>query len=166
MSDATIQTPIFQSIHEIRKMSSDSSFAIEFQPEKEGQRRLLYVEPKQAKIIKKSVQAEVLPKETPDVSQLSQPSQPSQPSQQSKPKNTNTTTKLLQKVQIVKDTTSRLPDTYRILENGTDRGLLAIRSLDMSRKLRELFTRRESCMIDAEWYEPFQKYELKQLYFS
>jgi len=74
--------------------------------------------------------------------------------------------KKIQSARLVKDKTSKLPDTYRLLLKDDDMGLLTIRSLDMSKKLRELFQTRDFCVADVEWYEPFQKYELKQLYVS
>jgi hypothetical protein len=59
----------------------------------------------------------------------------------------------------------KLPDTYRVLsESGEDLGLAAIRSLGMSKELRELFKTNETISVTIMWYEPFQKYEVRQLH--
>lgn len=177
MSDAELRVPTFESLKQIRGQASiDSSFAIEFQPDKEGQRRLCFFEPR-AKPHQKPQPRPVLPeklKQTPSV-RVQIEDEPvkaphveipvEQPVAKSE-KKASEKEKRLQSVSIVKDATSRLPDTYRVLHSGTDMGLLAIRGIEMSRKLRDMFAKRESCTADVEWYEPFQKYELKQLYFS
>lgn len=192
MSDAELRVPTFESLREIRGQASiDSSFAIEFQPDKEGQRRLCFFEtrsrpqqrsqqglpqkPRQHPVVsEKRVQEPV--KQTPSVRVQIDDEPVKTPMEQPVETPVETTSvnekkqigkeKRLQSVSIVKDATSRLPDTYRVLHSGVDMGLLAIRGMEMSRKLRDMFAKRESCTADVEWYEPFQKYELKQLYFS
>jgi hypothetical protein len=65
-----------------------------------------------------------------------------------------------------RDTVSKLPDTYRltlILDN-TDAGLAAIRSLELSMKIRDLLKTRAEIKVDVQWYEPFHKYEVKKIH--
>jgi hypothetical protein len=64
-----------------------------------------------------------------------------------------------------KDKLSRVPDTYA-LESVIDNkslGLAAIRSLEMSKRLREALKNTDSILVEIQWYEPFQKYEIKQI---
>lgn len=68
-------------------------------------------------------------------------------------------------VRLIKDKTSKLPDTYRVQsEEGDDLGLAAIRSLGISKELRELFKSTEYVVATVQWYEPFQKYEVRQVH--
>jgi hypothetical protein len=173
MSDATIQLPSFETLQEIRKrIVIDSAFSVEFQPEAKGQRRLCFFQPRKLQVISKPpVQLKPQVALKPHVSLKPQVIQEPvfmideedmKETKEIKKENP----KKIQSARLVKDKTSKLPDTYRVLLNDDDMGLLTIRSIDMSKKLRELFQTREFCVADVEWYEPFQKYELKQLYVS
>jgi hypothetical protein len=63
---------------------------------------------------------------------------------------------------IVKDKLSKLPDTYNLKsESGENLGLAAIRSMEMSSKLRQIGP--EGCCVELQWYEPFQKYEVRRM---
>ena len=88
-----------------------------------------------------------------------------QPSSQvsSQPSSQTANQKKLQYVTLVK---SSIPDAYRVIHKDEDKGLLAVRSMDMSKKLRALFQKQDQCVADVEWFEPFQKYELSQLYIA
>jgi len=170
MSDAEVHVPVWESLQMVRSRKDlDPAMSIEFQPEKAAQRRFVFIirdegvkfrptthhERKmlaekpcaivEDKEIHKEIHKEVHKedhKETP------------------KPKN-----KVIpvEKKGLLKK--EKLPDTYRILsESGEDLGLAAIRSLGMSKELRELFKTNESISVTIMWYEPFQKYEVRQLH--
>jgi len=169
MSDATVQLPNFESLQEIRKRDIiDSAFSVEFQPEAKGQRRLCFFQPRKPLPSKPYVSSKphvpLKPQVTPVIQEpvFMIDEEDAKVVKEIKKENP----KKIQSARIVKDKTSKLPDTYRVLLNNVDMGLLTIRSIDMSKKLRELFQTREFCLADVEWYEPFQKYELKQLYVS
>ena len=163
MSDAEVQVPVWESLQVIRaRKDLDPATSIEFQPEKAGQRRFVFVirdegvkfKPTthhERKMIAETACAIIqeAPKEEADKDA---------PKEAPKPKN-NT----IEKSGILKK--ERLPDTYRILsESGEDLGLAAIRSLGMSKELRELFKTNETISVTIMWYEPFQKYEVRQLH--
>jgi len=174
MSDATVQLPNFESIQEIRKWTTiDSAFSVEFQPEAKGQRRLCFFQPRKQVLSKPPVQlkSQTYVHTKPYVAQVKPVIQEpvfmiDEEDVKAVKEIKKENPKKIQSARIVKDKTSKLPDTYRVLLKDDDMGLLTIRSLDMSKKLRELFQTREFCLADVEWYEPFQKYELKQLYVS
>jgi aspartate-semialdehyde dehydrogenase len=67
---------------------------------------------------------------------------------------------------IQKDSYSKLPDTYRIrsVSDNSDLGLAAIRSLAISKQLRVALQTAESVVCDIQWFEPFQKYEVKKIH--
>jgi len=65
---------------------------------------------------------------------------------------------------LTKDKLSKLPDTYKLTsESGEDLGLAAVRSMDMSSKLRSIMTSSNECKVEIVWYEPFQKYEVRKV---
>jgi hypothetical protein len=119
-----------------------------------------------------------------DEVQLQQPSQPSQPSISVRKESIDSvpsvsSVQLKEEIEqkkiktvdnhptickLMKDKSSRAPDTY-ILKTVTDEslGLAAIRSLDISKRLRESLKNVEYVMVGILWYEPFQKYEVKQI---
>jgi len=50
---------------------------------------------------------------------------------------------------------------------GEALGLAAIRSLAMSKQLREAFqVTTDSLVVDIQWYEPFHKYEVRRIHES
>lgn len=65
-----------------------------------------------------------------------------------------------------RDTLSKLPDTYRLtlLLDNTDAGLAAIRSLELSMKIRDMLKTHTEIKVDVQWYEPFHKYEVKKIH--
>ena len=65
---------------------------------------------------------------------------------------------------LSKDKLSKLPDTYNATnEKGEELGIVAIRNMAMSKSLRETFQGNQSCQVELQWYEPFQKYEVKKI---
>jgi hypothetical protein len=101
---------------------------------------------------------------------VEQPSEPLEPSQQyvveqTQPpiiqvtKSTKFSSAILQK-----DPHSRVPDSYRLTSSTKeDLGLAAIRSLSMSKLLREALKQHPSVPVTIEWYEPFQKYSVQSI---
>jgi hypothetical protein len=66
---------------------------------------------------------------------------------------------------LTKDTLSKLPDTYRLKTiDNEDLGLAAIRSLGISKQIREQIKVKDYIMVDIQWFEPFQKYEIKKIH--
>lgn len=58
----------------------------------------------------------------------------------------------------------KLPDTYRLWDTkGVDLGYAAIRSIDLSKLLREAFRSTEEIPVNIQWVESFQKYEVKRM---
>jgi hypothetical protein len=170
MSDAEVQVPTWQSLVDIatKQEEFDPAFSVEFQPERAGQRRHLWLIPdtrikfKPLNHHERKMVAEALPKRMPlhekplPVEKLSPVIEPvAQP------------TKLEQHPTIAylsKDTASRVPDIYQLSSStGKSLGLAAIRSLGISKALREALKTKERVLVDIEWYEPFQKYSIKQI---
>jgi hypothetical protein len=62
---------------------------------------------------------------------------------------------------LMKHATSKIPDTYTLESlTGESLGLASIRSLEMSKNIREVLKTNVSILVDIQWYEPFQKYEV------
>lgn len=175
MSDAEVKLPEWISLTTLRGKVLDPAFAVELTPESKGQRRLTFLNPER--------KPERKPERTPVSSAVTTNTTvklPEAPVIQiadfveaaedaeapAAPVENVKKPKKLERVTLVQDKTSKLPDTYRIQDGTTNHGLLAIRSLEMSRKIRDLFTKQASLTIDATWFEPFQKYELHKLYFE
>lgn len=146
-----------------------------FKPESHAERQMVALA--HAKIIKKPLPIPpALPTVQTTLPQPAQPILPSNPIQQppsppssvleevSPSKQNQTHTHTIGRIQ--KDTYSKLPDTYRIrsVPDHEDLGLAAIRSLAMSKQLRVALQTAESVLCTIQWFEPFQKYEVKKLH--
>ena len=168
MCDITIKYPEWTSIKGLSE--PDVGYSVEFQPEKSGNRRFVWVFPKKADTFhpanfhERKMVSEAIEKpkrhfekivETPTL--FVQPAQPVQPVQPVQPTHSKKYT-----VGIVKkDKLSKLPDTYTITsESGEDLGLAAIRSMEMSVALRMRFMKEAELKVELQWYESFQKYEV------
>lgn len=210
--DAEVRVPAWQTLGSIRGLKDlDPAMAVEFQPEKAGQRRILYRiqsnsvayapqshaerkmladgGPKMARpdyskkaareerqerqerqekqqkpsfVLDEDSPVEEKPTEAPKntvVQMLFAEEKQEKPQQRKAPVQHEEKSAILRK-----DTLSKLPDTYRLTDaEGTDMGLAAIRSLGMSKELREVFKTTESVNVKVRWYEPFQKYEVRQI---
>lgn len=195
MSDAEVSVPTWQTLASLKELQDlDPAMTIDFQPEKAGQRRQVFlikhdgpafrpeshaerqmVALAHAKLVKKPLP---IPPALPTVQTVQTVSKPvqsvavappsppnpveetsSQPSKQNDP-----TLHTVGRIQ--KDTYSKLPDTYRIrsVSDNQDLGLAAIRSLAMSKQLRVTLQTAESVLCSIQWFEPFQKYEVKKLH--
>jgi hypothetical protein len=187
MSDAEVKVPAWQTLEEVKKLVDlDSAKSIDFQPEKAGQRRLVFLvrdvdvkfkatnhherkmvaeggpKPSNPNALKKVVTAP-LPTEF-----LAVPLEPA-PIEYHTPISAEQPMKTLEERHRVgrlrKDTFSKLPDTYRVATvQGEELGLAAIRSLEISKQLREKFKTTDSVLVDILWFEPFQKYEIKKVH--
>ena len=68
------------------------------------------------------------------------------------------------KAMAYKDPKGLGPDLYLLeLMDGTQLGILALRSMPLRIQLRKLIETNMKVPITISWYEPFQKYELKQI---
>jgi hypothetical protein len=170
MSDAEVKIPTWQSLSNIATLQElDPSTSIEFQPEKAGQRRQLFlIKDQGVKFIPKTHHERKQFSEEKTVEEKSkfveqQPQQQPQPQpqllQEKKEKQTI--------ARLYKDTIYKLPDTYRlkaIPDEKEDLGIAAIRSIETSKRLREIFKSSDSVIVDIQWVEPFQKYEIKKIH--
>jgi hypothetical protein len=194
-SDAEIRLPEWKSLEQMKQhIDLDSASSIEFQPERASQRRLLFVirddaiaykpqshhdrkmdahggpiqykpEHKQKYVQSKPAVVTHIPAPTPapavksNVAEVDRfvvvPPMVSQPVEK-------------QRIgRLKKDPFSNLPDTYRLESmHGDDLGLPAIRSLDISKQLREKCKTSDAILVDILWFEPFQKYEVKKVHSS
>jgi len=72
-------------------------------------------------------------------------------------------------MKAIKDTKSKLPDTYRLYSvdssnnKTTDNGLAAIRNIVISFALRERTTNSEEILVKVIWYDSFKKYEIVEI---
>ena len=184
MSDAEIKLPTWMSLQTLATYESiDPAMSIEFQPEKAGLRRHLLllkddgIKFKPTSHHERKMVHEVKPKyakeskgcaivlEEPDRIKnpiiqtkpiVLQPVEPRSESQ--KPTTRETVCKLF------KDKVSRGPDTYRLVSNtGESLGLASIRSLSLSTALRDALAVTDTLTVAIQWYEPFQKYEVKRI---
>lgn len=181
MSDAEVKVPTWESLEVLSKKGEfDPATSVEFQPEKAGQRRQLFIVRDEGVKFKPTTHAErkmVADKAGPSgcAIQIEEAEEkveekktslvsttPSTSVVPSKPKSKEPSEE--KKVRLTKDPYSKLPDTYRVLDaDGQDLGLAAVRSLGISKELRDLFKTGESVPVIARWYEPFQKYEVRQI---
>lgn len=179
MSDAQVRVPVWETLRDIAaKESPVSGYSIEFQPEKAGMRRhLLLLKSNETEFVaqnfhERKMVAEKLnsipnpvPKPVPVVKPEpvvtsvveSTPvsSKPKGPQQQER-----------RVARLSKDPHLKLPDTYRVrsVPEDEDLGLSAIRSMEISKVLRLRFAKETSVLVDVMWYEPFQKWEVKQVH--
>jgi hypothetical protein len=139
--------------------SEEVGYSYEFQPEGVGQKRLLWLVPKKQDSFKAAnfheremishTTCAIIPDETPTPIY--------------KPVN-NVDTRVTTNTKftvgyIIRDKLSKLPDTYKLSSiSGQDLGLPAIRSMEMSTKLRNISS--EGCKVEIKWYDSFQKYEI------
>jgi hypothetical protein len=185
MSDAEVKVPTWQTLQDIRKLEElDSAKSIDFQPEKAGQRRLVFlvrdvdVKFKATNHHERKMVAEGGPKPS-NPNAVKKPEKPEKPIEPvpipiptpvvepvSAPTEAVKTLEERPRVgRIRKDTFSKLPDTYRVATvQGEELGLAAIRSLEISKQLREKFKTTDAVLVDILWFEPFQKYEVKKVH--
>lgn len=201
MSDAEVRLPTWESLSKVSsRIELDPSTSIEFQPEKAGQKRQLFlIQDQGIKFIPKThherkliseetneqktrVYSKYTPTSTPTLTHTPAPTPSSTPILQSTlPPSIIKTEKIqLQKknidnsnkekytvARLFKDTIYKLPDTYRlnsVTDENEDLGIAAIRSLETSKRLREIMKNQSSILVDIQWVEAFQKYEIKKIH--
>jgi hypothetical protein len=180
MSDAEVKVPTWQTLQEVSKLVDlDSAKSIDFQPEKAGQRRIVFLvrdvdmKFKANNHHERKMVAEGGPKPSnpntkkqvpiyaPTIPEPAVPT-PIELPVQTQPENHEERPRV---GRLRKDTFSKLPDTYRVATvQGEELGLAAIRSLEISKQLREKFKTTDSVLVDILWFEPFQKYEVKKIH--
>lgn len=190
MSDAEVRVPEWQSLESLSAQEElDPAMSVEFQPEKAGQRRHVYVvRDDRVKFVPTShAERKMVSEEKQKAPQRNLGYTPNVPKNivvakpvstsvdvitcienaQEKEKGQQNTTSTDEKQRVgrlKKDPYSKLPDTYRLeTATGQDLGLAAIRSFEMSKQLRNAFKDKESLLVDIQWFEPFSKYEVRGL---
>jgi len=157
MCEIRICYPKWKPMKQFLLENEEVGYSYEFQPEAAAQKRLLWLVPKSNDTFKAAnfheremishTTCAIIPDETPKAVQAIQVVQASQNTQK------------FTVGHLIKDRLSKLPDTYKLLsETGQDLGLPAIRSMEMSTKLRAIGP--EGCKVEIKWYESFQKYEI------
>jgi hypothetical protein len=168
-SEIRIQLPTWESLATLS--IPEKQYAIEFQPEKAGQRRFVWIQPKQADTFKpqtfherEMISHEAKPMFVEDPEPAPAPVSEPISSAQSAPEQTPKVQKTATMGTLTKDTRSKLPDAYILIgPDGSNLGLPAIRRIELSKQLRTHFTTNTECHVLIQWYEPFQKYEIKQV---
>jgi hypothetical protein len=168
-SEIRIQLPVWESLASVCGTIPEKEYAVEFQPEKAGLRRYLWLAPKKtetyhpqthherAMVAKHAIETKPMFVDDPETVSEKQVVLPQE-----------TKTVITQKTHtqgiLKKDLRSKLPDSYILSSmSGEQLGLPAVRRIDLSKQLRTYFTTQESCMVSIQWYEPFQKYEIKSM---
>jgi hypothetical protein len=186
-SDCSVKVPIFHSLHDIKSTNVDSTIAIEFQPELPGRRRFVYSE-KNSKLVPENERLRQPKQNGQNEQRTERPVRAHRQqysfmddTQMDESKEqvevyTNTIVtpprdiksgKILMKA--IKDTKSKLPDTYRLFSvdssnnKMTDNGLAAIRNIVISFALRERTLNSEEILVKAIWYDSFKKYEIVEI---
>uniref|UniRef100_A0A6C0HES6 mRNA capping enzyme adenylation domain-containing protein n=1 Tax=viral metagenome TaxID=1070528 RepID=A0A6C0HES6_9ZZZZ len=160
LCDIHVQYPTWTSLQQIMTEHEEPGFSIEFQPEKNGQRRFLWIIPKKIDTFH--------PANYHERKMISEQCQDTKPQdtkpQDTKPQDTKPQSKVIQVGILRKDMRSKLPDTYKVFsKENKDLGLAAIKSIDLSIHLRKLFQNAELYNVEIKWYEPFQKYEVLRI---
>jgi hypothetical protein len=165
MCDISISYPEWKTMKDFALETDEVGYSYEFQPETAGQKRLLWLLPKANDTFRAANfhEREMISYTTcaiiPDDDIVVKAPVPVVPKKE-------VVVKEKQKGVIigfiVRDKLSKLPDTYKLKsEQEEDLGLAAIRSMEMSSKLRAIGP--EGCRVELQWYEPFQKYEVRRL---
>ena len=201
MSDAEVRVPDWKSLSEVAALGDlDPAKSIEFQPEKAGQRRHVFLVRDEGAKFKAQTHAErkMVAEGGPKIHNPNkekqekqrqyeqkqiQPQPQAQPQVHKKPvpisSNSPVVTNNVNEkdytmkphpndptvARIKKDEYSKLPDAYQLedLTTGKSFGLPAIRSLEISKILRETLKVKDSCIVDIQWYEPFRKFEVRRV---
>lgn len=182
MSDAQVRVPVWETLKDVAaKEAPASGYSIECQPEKAGMRRhLLLLKSNEVEFVaqnfherkmvaEKAVTTSVAPKTTKSaliVKSESETLLPPTTEVESPPKQKAHHQQERRVARLSKDPHLKLPDTYRVksVPENEDLGLSAIRSMEISTALRLRFAKESSVLVDVMWYEPFQKWEVKQVH--
>ena len=179
MSDAQVRVPVWETLKDVAaKEAPASGFSIECQPEKAGMRRhLLLLKSNEVEFVAQNFHERKMvaekaapvsapaPKPKPVVEHDSSPA-PTPVVVESPPKQKAPQQQERHVARLSKDPHLKLPDTYRVksVTEDEDLGLSAIRSMEISKVLRLRFAKETSVLVDVMWYEPFQKWEVKQVH--
>jgi len=168
MCDITIRYPEWMSLKQCLLEAEEPGYSYDFQPERAGQRRHVWVIPKKADTFH--------PSNFHERKMVSEPEYMNKKGAEARTHVKAIEGRAHMKVVeeqipsnctrgiLRKDTISKLPDTYTITsDSGANLGLAAVRSMDMSVQLRTHFKTQESCTVELQWYESFGKYEVKRI---
>lgn len=157
--DIRIRYPTWMTIKQFASDLEEYGYSYDFQPEKANQRRLVWLLPKKVDTFKPTnFHERKMVSEGPIESKHFV--KPVVPQVVEKPVASDKYTKGV----LTKDKNSKMPDSYKIVsESGEDLGLAAIRNIDMSKQLRTHFQSSDSCSVEIQWYESFQKYEVRRI---
>jgi len=164
--DIRVSYPAWMNMKQFLLEAEEVGYSYEFQPEAAGQKRLLWLVVRKNDTFKAAnfheremishTSCAIIPDEDDVVvkAPVVKPSPVEPKVHESKGKYSTAF--------LVKDKLSKLPDTYKLTsESGEDLGLAAIRSMEMSSKLRSVGP--EGCKVEIQWYESFQKYEVRRI---
>jgi hypothetical protein len=173
MSDAQVRVPTWETLKDVAaKEAPASGYSIECQPEKAGMRRhLLLLKNNEVEFVaqnfheRKMVAEKAAPAPAPKPKTVVEPA-PTPAVIESLPKPKTPQQQERRVARLSKDPHLKLPDTYRVksVPEDEDLGLSAIRSMEISKALRLRFAKDTSVLVDVVWYEPFQKWEVKQVH--
>jgi len=168
--DISIKYPSWMTMKDFLSETDEVGYSYEFQPEKAGQKRLLWLIPKKEDTFKAATFHErkmisettcIIVPDEPDEIQKTVFAPIEVKRERPIPKESVKREEKLIGI-IVKDKLSKLPDTYKLTsETGEDLGLAAVRSMEMSSKLRSVG--QEGYKVELQWYESFQKYEVRRI---
>jgi len=164
-AEMTLHLPVWESLQDIAAITPDEGYAVDFQPEKAGQRRFLWIPPKKADSFKPqshherkmiAEQAEE-PKPQPKASTHVPKSEPVAP----KPE---PSTERHVVGYLKRSPRTKLPEASPLESlTGEELGLPAIRRMELSKQLREALAAQERVKVVLLWCEAFQKYEIRQI---
>jgi hypothetical protein len=186
MCDISIRYPEWKSMKNFALETDEVGYSYEFQPELAGQKRLLWLLPKandtfraanfhEREMISHTTCA-IIPDDTDPLVKVNKVELNKIKPNKVEPNKVELNKVELNKVEpkihevknkyinafLLRDTLSKLPDTYKLTsEDNIDLGLAAISSMEMSSKLRRVGP--EGCKVEIQWYEPFQKYEVRRI---
>jgi len=158
--DINIKYPNWMSLNQTLQEIEEPGYSIDFQPEKSGQRRFVWLIPKKAdtfhpenfherKMVSQTTCA-IIPDDIP-APIIEEPA-------------VIVNHDSYNRAILTKDKLSKLPDTYKLTsESGKDLGLAAIRSMEISTQIRAAIARVPECKVEIRWYDSFQKYEVKKI---
>lgn len=181
MSDAQVRVPVWETLKDVAANEAPASgYSIECQPEKAGMRRhLLLLKNNEVDFVaqnfherkmvaEKAVAMSVPPKtvKSPPIVKSEPETLLQVPEVESPPKQKAPQQQERRVARLSKDPHLKLPDTYRVksVPEDEDLGLSAIRSMEISKVLRLRFAKETFVLVDVMWYEPFQKWEVKQVH--
>jgi hypothetical protein len=167
-AEMTLHLPVWESLQDIAAITPDEGHAVDFQPEKAGQRRFLWIPPKKADTFK--------PQSHHERKMVADKAEQAEKPKQEKPKEVVVSPSINQQPTPPQSTErhsvgwlkrsprTKLPEASPLESlTGEELGLPAIRRLELSKQLRDALVRQERVQVTLVWCEAFQKYEIRQI---